>query len=118
MCCALVRITGLDLAVMQVEAWAGMIYERSEQGLVQAVYSTLSGEAPCEKCQQVREQRKEQNENTFCFSSLDKLKLPLNSNRQESQTNYGPEELVVDFSRYLAFPLQIYLGVESPPPRV
>ncbi len=117
MCCALVRIAGLDLAVMQVEAWAEMIYERSEQGFVHAVYSTLSGEAPCEKCQQVREQRKEQNENKFCFSSLDKLKLPLNSNLQESQTDYGEEEQVANFPPYLAFPSQIYLGIESPPPR-
>lgn len=118
MCCALVRISGLDLAIMQVEAWAEMIHQRSEQGVAQAVYSTLSGDSPCEKCLHVKEQRKEQERNKSTFTSLNKLKLPHYQNPQEIPEDLKAKDITLRYLPYLTSPSRIYLSLECPPPRV
>lgn len=115
-CFALARIAGLDLAVMQMQAWAEMIYDRSEQGISQAVLSTFSGASPCEKCNQLEEQRKQQKKNEFCMNSLDKLKFPHAS--KEKADREVTIETAHNFPLYWVFVSEVYLGVESPPPRV
>ncbi len=75
-CIALVRISGLDLALAQMNAWAHMIYDRSESGLSVAISSTFSGEAPCEKCLELQKEKEKRNApDIINISSLDKLKL-------------------------------------------
>ena len=116
-CFALARVAGLDLAVMQMQAWAEMIYKRSDQGIAQAVYSTFSGDSPCEKCTQLKEQRDERRGNEFTLSSLDKLKLPLAPDREEGVQPQHLDESTLDFPPYIDLVSEVYLGIEAPPPR-
>jgi len=74
---AAVRITELDIAIAQVDAWANMIQDRSHSGLYSAVESTFSGNEPCDKCLSLQDERKERESSSTFDAKLDKLKLPL-----------------------------------------
>lgn len=117
-CFALIRVAGLDLAVIQMQVWGEMVYERSEQGVMQAVYTTLSGESPCEKCNQLEEQRGKQKNNDFCLGSLDKLKLPLEPVRSKEPKTHNVVAEAQGRTPYLFFSVEVHLGIETPPPRV
>ncbi len=52
------RLLGGDVAVLQVAAWGGMIASRSaQQGLAEAVASTLDGDHPCPRCLALQDAR-------------------------------------------------------------
>lgn len=76
---ALLRISGGDLLLVQGYAWAEMLIERAGQdGLEQAMESTFSGDAPCEKCLCISQEKKEREDAPEeSLISLDKLKLSL-----------------------------------------
>lgn len=115
---ALIRISGLDLALAQIEAWTSMVYNRMDQGLITAVESTLSGRAPCQKCLALKSKSEERQTNPFdVLISLDKLKLPvpnettvghLNVKRAKEPENFTPPR--VQF-------VLLNKQVETPPPQ-
>lgn len=54
------HLVGGPVAVLQVVAWAGMLARyTAEDGLVQGVTDTFSGERPCSLCLKVRDMERE-----------------------------------------------------------
>ncbi len=106
---------GVDLAVMQIDAWASMIYERSSQGFTQAVASTFSGTAPCDKCLQIQEERKQQDENPPLGTQMqEQIKMSLH---RLTQLDPAPSAVTsAQFFAALMADARIYLGTEVPPP--
>lgn len=57
------HLSGGPVALLQCVAWAGMLVSYSaEDGLVQGVTDTFSGERPCSLCERVREMERERPE--------------------------------------------------------
>jgi len=77
------QISGLDLFVAQMCAWAEMIQDRQEQGIEVAVRSTFSGEEPCERCLAIAQERQERDqEENPAEESFKKVELPLPRSRE------------------------------------
>jgi hypothetical protein len=56
-----VHLLGGPVAMLQLVAWAGMLVSyTAEDGLVQGVADTFSGDRPCPLCLKVREMEREQ----------------------------------------------------------
>lgn len=117
-CLALVRITGLDLAIAQMDAWVSMVSDRSTQGIEHALESIFSGKAPCEKCLSIKKEKQEREENSAeTLHSLDKLKLPYLTARALPAPRYSAQKKTT-FLPPIQFPSIFHMEVESPPPEV
>ncbi len=114
---ALVRITGLDLVLAQVDAWGSMMQRTSKISFVEALTETLSGERPCEKCLAIEEERQERKESASeKLWKLDKLQLAPPSNLA-NLTFFSQESRPV-LGRIDRLSSQCYAQVEPPPPRI
>ncbi len=115
---ALVQLSGLDLVVAQLGAWGEMIHDRKGSGIVEAVTSTISGAAPCEKCLSIAKEKQKRNQDPRPVrESLDKLKLPLPKREQLAQANEQPYKQP-DFIFLSHLWRDICLDLESPPPQL
>jgi len=116
-CITLARITGLDMAVAQLEAWGTMISERSEAGLTTAIQSTLSGETPCPKCLNLKKEKDKRNTETNDLQHASKkLKLPSTSISGDFFVLALPK-MGYRFPSSHNIPLGIPLELDPPPPK-
>ena len=119
LCLALLRITGLDLAMMQSYAWATMIYDRAEQGMTSAISSTFSGDSPCQHCLSVANEADERQEEPAQRAlSLDQLKLTAPSHNSSRPFTLESVTQLSNFPPCLQLSALFDLGVESPPPQL
>jgi len=119
LCLALLRITGLDLAVMQSYAWATMIYDRAEQGMTSAISSTFSGDSPCQHCLSVANEAEERKEEPAQRAlSLEQLKLTTPSHNCAPPFTLESLTQLSNFPPCPHFSALFDLGVESPPPQL
>ena len=79
-CLCLVAVVGLvdgHLLVAQSWAWLTMLQDRApEQGVVEALDSTFSGDAPCPMCCAIQEERQEKQEQAPIPESEPMAKYP------------------------------------------
>jgi len=112
------QLSGFDLAIVQLNAWGIMIKERQSQGTIEAVISTVSGEAPCERCLAVtKEKKKRDQDQRLAQCSMDKLKFPLPSQNTNALAQDSPYKAPSFIYLSNAFS-KIYLEVLSPPPQL
>ena len=112
----MLHITGLDLAIAQIDAWNSMLQERYQEGLVHAVSSTFSGTQPCQKCAALKKERSKRKSPLIYSLSLEKFKHALPSRIKPLICNW------VNLSSHRFFEVSllydsIVLEFITPPPR-
>ena len=81
-------IIGGPMAVYQAFAWSKMLHDRAlNQGLVEAIDSTFSGDAPCEHCKKItaiKSQQKEAPEKSSIPEKLEVLSVAKIATKQKN----------------------------------
>ena len=96
-----------------------MLYDRvPDQGIEQALTSTFSGNAPCEKCLAITEVKKEKESKPTPLTANKELKINLTTLPKESYFYFSPAPTRMSYaSLRQLLPPPPFLPIHGPPPQ-